>query len=186
MGICIASIRYILYFRDIRRGAAKPHVFSWFVWGILAGIAAAAQFAKGAGPGAWITGLVAASCLMISFIALFRGENGITRSDWICLIAALLAVALWTATESPLLAVMIVVGADGLGYFPTFRKTYSDPWSEPPSGWALATLRSALGILALESINLTTLLYPAIMLLLDGGLTVMVLVRRRQLRGRDS
>lgn len=149
----------------------------------MSAIAAGAQFAKGAGAGAWITGFVASACLTISMIALSQGEKDITRSDWVCFVTALLATVLWVITHNPLSAVLVVTAADGLGYVPTFRKSYHDPWSEPPNGYALATLRGVFGVLSLASFNLTTVFYPAVVMLLDGSFTIMLLIRRRQLNG---
>ena len=79
VAVVINFIGYVPYFRDIFRGATKPHVFSWFVWGLVTGIVFFAQLAKGGGAGAWVTGLSSFFCLVIACLAFFRGEKEITK-----------------------------------------------------------------------------------------------------------
>ena len=51
----VSVVSYIPYFRDIFKRQTKPHIFSWFVWGLISIIAFFAQLAKGAGVGALVT-----------------------------------------------------------------------------------------------------------------------------------
>lgn len=182
IGIAFGLARYVLYIRDILRGTAKPHPFSWFVWGLMAAIIFFAQLAEHAGAGAWVTGVVAVMCLGISVLAVFRGEKGITKTDWACLLAALIGVALWRITSEPLLAVVIITLADAIAYVPTYRKAFSKPHEEPAYSYGLAAMRSVFGVLALQSFTLTTVLYPASLIVTDGGFVLYLLIRRRRLR----
>lgn len=77
----IGFLGYIPYYRDIFAGRTKPHVFSWFVWGLVTGIAFFAQIMAGGGAGAWVTGFTSALCTSIAIIALYKGENTITKID---------------------------------------------------------------------------------------------------------
>jgi hypothetical protein len=135
----IGLIGYIPYFRDIFRGQTKPHVFSWFIWGLLTTIAFIAQFIEDAGPGSWVTGSTAVICLVIAGIALSKGERGITKFDWFCFITALAGIVLWVITDNPLTAVIIVTLVDALAYVPTFRKTYHKPYEETLIEYALGS-----------------------------------------------
>ena len=182
IGIAFGATRYVLYIHDIFRGTAKPHVFSWFVWGLMAAIVFFAQVSDNAGAGAWVTGLVATACLGISVLALFKGEKVITISDWVCFVAALAGVALWRITSQPLLAVVIVAIADAVAYVPTYRKAFLKPHEEPAYSYFLAAMRSVFGVLALQTFTLTNTLYPASLVLTDGGFVLYLLIRRRQLR----
>jgi len=177
----IGLIGYIPYFRDMFRGTTKPHVFSWFVWALLTGIAFFAQLAEGGGAGAWVTGFTSLCCLTVSIFALTRGEKNITRLDWVCFLGALSGIVIWQLTSNPLYAVLIVIGVDGLAYVPTFRKAYHKPFEETVVTYALDALKYAIGIMALESYSLTTWLYPAFLILADGSFAAMALVRRRQI-----
>jgi hypothetical protein len=177
----VGLIGYVPYFRDVFRGRTKPHVFSWFVWGVLTTIAFIAQLVEDAGPGSWVTGSTAVICLVIAWLALSKGEREITRFDWFCFIAALFGVVLWILTSNPLLAVVIVTITDALAYIPTFRKTYFKPHEETLIEYALGSLKFLIGLFALQSFEIVNWLYPASLVLMNGLFVIMALIRRKQL-----
>src|SRR5690606_38143168 len=86
------------YFVSIFQGKTRPHAFSWLIWGTISSIGFAAQFAEGAGAGAWARGFGAATCFLLIVLSLFKGERNITRGDCLTLLAALLAIPLWIVT----------------------------------------------------------------------------------------
>src|SRR3989344_5500111 len=104
----LGPIGYIPYFINIFKGKTKPHVFSWGLWGLLLAIAFFAQISKGAGSGAWVTGVSSLATFCIAGFSLTRGEKHITKSDTISFIAALFGIVLWRTTKNPLAAVFIV------------------------------------------------------------------------------
>lgn len=182
LGVAVGVVRYAVYVRDIFQGNTRPHIFSWFVWAVLNGIVFSAQVVSHAGPGAWVTGLITGACLFVAVVALFKGEKGITRSDWLCFIAALAGVGLWVLTDTPLLAVIVVTITDAIAYIPTYRKSYWKPREEHAGSYALAALRSVFAIIALDSLSITNWLHPASLIITDGGFAVMAWMRRRQLK----
>src|SRR5690606_16045788 len=111
----------------IYRGTNKPHMFTWIIWTLLTAIILAAQIVGGAGPGAWSTGAVLLPCIIITVLAIQRGEKNITASDWVMFLAGLAAIPVWLATSNPLWAVIIVVAIDALAFGPTFRKSWFRP-----------------------------------------------------------
>ncbi len=179
--IAIGVIACWLYFRDIFRGTTKPHVFTWLTYGIIDSVVVVAQLARGAGVGSWALLFSLTVCFIIAGLSLRFGEKHITRSDWLCLIGAFVAIALWLVTNDPLNAVLIAVVINILGIVPTFRKSYVRPWEESLSMWSLDALKYTVSIFALESFNLTTALFPAGIVLTNGALIAMLLLRRRQL-----
>jgi len=177
----LALISFVPYFRDIFRGKTKPHVFTWFVWGLLTGTAFFVQISEGAGIGAWVTGIESLGCFAITVLALWHGEKNITRVDWVCFVAALGGIVLWKLTDNPLLAIILIALVDILAFIPTFRKAYYKPQEETVSQFSLSAMKWVLGIAALESFALTIWLYPAVLVFLDSSLVIMLLVRRKQL-----
>jgi hypothetical protein len=175
----IGLIGYAPYFRDIFIGKTKPHVFSWFIWSVLTCIAFVAQVIEGAGAGAWVTGFTALICFVISILAVKYGEKQITRIDSLCLFGALVGIVLWLLTDNPLAAVVLITVTDALAFIPTFRKTYHKPEEETLIEYFLASVKFLVGLFALESFNLTTTLYPASLVLMNGAFVVMVLRRRK-------
>ena len=84
MAVVVGIIGYVPYYRDVLRGATKPHPFSWIGFALLLGITFFAQVATGAGPGAWVNGISALGVLGIAILALAKGERDITTLDWVC------------------------------------------------------------------------------------------------------
>jgi len=181
LAVAIGLVSYVPYFRDIIRGTTKPHPFSWFVWGLVSGIAFLAQVVENGGPGAWATGVTSFSCIAISVFAFSRGEKSITRFDWFCFAGALMGIVLWKVTDNPLSAVIIVTVVDALGFAPTFRKAYVRPYEETLLTYVLSCLKWGLGLIALTSVNLTTALFPGAIFLMNLTFVAMVAVRRRKL-----
>ncbi len=172
---------YIPYFRDIFRKRTKPHIFSWLAWGVLGGVAFAAQVVKGAGPGAWVTAITTIACLAIAALAFTHGEKNITKTDWACFIAALLGIALWFVLKDPLGAVIVVTIANTLAFIPTYRKSYSKPSQETLSSYGLSALKWAIGVSALQAFTLTTLLYPVVLTFTNGSFALIFFLRRRSI-----
>lgn len=177
----LGIVGFVPYFRDIFRGHTKPHVFTWAIWSLLTGITFLIQLAEGGGFGAWVTGVESVTCMAVLALSFSRGEKNITRSDVASFIAALIAIALWLLAHQPLLAVLLVCSADVLGYFPTLRKSYSKPTEETATLYSLSAIHWLLSIVALQSITVITLLYPAVAALFDIILVATLLIRRRQL-----
>lgn len=153
---------FVPYIRSIGRGTTRPHVFSWVVWALGTFIVFLAQLAGGAGVGAWPIGISAAITGWIAWLAWRRrGDVTITRTDWACFAAALAALPCWVFTDDPLWAVVILTAVDLVGFGPTLRHAWSDPHAESASFFALAAVRNALVVLALEHYSWTTVLFPA-------------------------
>lgn len=141
LGILAAVIRYGTYFWLVYKKEARPHVFSWFVWALIVGIGAFVQTKIGGGPSVFVLWMVCVTCLLMSIVALFYGEKHITRGDWISFVLALLAIPVWQISQNPLLTFTILVFIDLCSFYPTWRKMWIDPWSEPVSGFGWSGLR---------------------------------------------
>ena len=93
--------------------------------------------------------------------------------------AALLSLPLWYWTSDPLWAVVLLTAIDVAGFGPTVRKAYQFPYSESLLFFALLTLRNVLVMLALENLSVTTLLFPAVMLVICVFMITLIAYRRR-------
>jgi predicted small integral membrane protein len=169
------------YLRGVLQRHTRPHAFSWLTWSTLNIIAFAALVSEGAGAGAWVTAANATSCLIIFAFAITRGDRRFLAFDWLSLLAAGISLALWALTKDPLLSIVLIVLVDIFGCLPTFRKSYSRPWEEKVISYTCAAFANLIAILALESYSVTTWLYPGSIIFLDGLLTALILIRRKQL-----
>jgi len=180
--VVIGLLAFVPYFRDLKRGTTKPHLFTWSIWGLVYVIAFAAQVAEGAGPGAWFLGADALACFGIAIYALFEGRKDITKTDWVCFVAALAGVVLWIGTSDPLWAVLAAVVVEVFAFAPTYRKTFLRPYEETASSYAWAVVVVVLSLLALESYTMTTWLYPLSIVITNSIFVLLIWVRRKQIK----
>ncbi|MEJ0053812.1 MAG: hypothetical protein WDN10_03775 [bacterium] len=179
IAVILGAAGYVFYAQGIYQGSVKPHFFSWFVWGILTATAFAAQVVSGGGAGTWVTGFTALACLCFALVGLGASSRSlITKSDWIFFIAALLAIPVWYVTGDPLWSVILITVTDAVAFVPTFRKGYMHPETESAATYALSGIKFIFGILALQAFSVTTVLYPA-SLIVANGVFVLVLFWRK-------
>ncbi len=179
----ISMLALLPYIASTLRGRIRPHVMSWAIWGITTSIVFFAQREGGAGVGAWPIGFSAAVAFLIAAIAYTkRADIKIGPTDWLFFLAALAAIPLWWATDSPLSAVLLVTAIDVLGFGPTLRKSYLQPYSESLLFFYLIVLRNVLVLFALESYSATTALFPLAIGSMALVVVTLVTWRRRQLR----
>ena len=182
IAVFIALLSYIPYFTNMFRGKTKPHAFSWFLWGLLAAIAFAGQWIARGGAGSWVTGFTALACFVISSFAFSKGDKSFNRLDWFCLIGALSALALWFFTNDPVRAVILTTFTGAVAFVPTFRKGYFKPEEETILTFVMSSTKFIFGLFALQSLTLTTVLYPSVMLCMNAACACMLALRRGQLR----
>jgi hypothetical protein len=114
------------------------------------------------------------------------GEKNITRSDWLAFGSAFVTMALWGLTKNPITAILLLLAFDLLSYWPTIRKCWVDPWSEPPSSIFWAGLRYFFLLFAVPTPTLASELYPFWLMAADWGFMVYVMARRRILAQKNG
>ncbi len=181
LGCFVGLIRYATYIRSILKGETHPHVFSWLNWAVMISIGAYAQLKLGGGPSVIVLVMVAIVCTFITFLSLKYGEKDITRSDKIAFIGALLAIPVWQLTRNPFFAVLVVIFIDCLTWYPTVRKTWVRPYSEPPGSYFWAGLRYFFALLAVPEFTAEKLAYPFFLMVCEWIFMVYVFQRRKWL-----
>jgi len=180
LAVAIGFFGYWFYIRGIIKGEVKPHAFTWSVWGILTAIAFVVQVVEGGGPGAWVTGVTALMSFVFAAVGLGASSRTyITKSDWIFFASALVAIPVWSLTGNPLWSVVIITVIDAVAFAPTFRKAYFHPRTENVWTYFFSGIKFVFGIAALQTLTLTTALYPASLVLANGAFVVMVVWRRK-------
>jgi hypothetical protein len=150
------------YIRSIRVAETVPHVFSWLVWAGGTVVVFLAQLAGGGGVGAWPIGFSGCITAYIAYLAYGkRQQSSIKRLDWVFFVLAIAALPAWWLASDPLWAVVLLTSADVIGFGPTFRRAYHDPYQEHAGFFALGALRNLLVVFALERYSWTTVLFPA-------------------------
>ena len=173
---------FIPYYRSIIAGTTIPHVFSWTIWSITTILAAAAQWAGGAGPGAYPTLFAGILTIGVGVCALFQRNNvPVASSDLWAFLGALSAIPIWGLTQNPLWASLSLSVADAIAFWPTIHKCWSAPHSEPVSMYLILFCRNGASFFSLSERNLTTVLFPATM-----NLMIVVLLVVIEWRGRAA
>ncbi|MEO1888398.1 MAG: hypothetical protein ABGX33_00610 [Cycloclasticus sp.] len=182
VAIALTFYAFFPYIRSILKGEIKPHVFSWVIWGTTTLIVFFAQLAGGAGVGAWPIGISSLITIYVAFLAyLKRGDIKITSTDWFFFISAMSSLPFWYLTADPFWAVVILTSVDIFGLGPTVRKAYAKPHEESVSFFALIVVRNGLAIMALELYSVTTVLFPAAVMVFCLLLVAVIVVRRKAL-----
>lgn len=167
------------YIRDIFLKKTKPHTYTWLIWTITQSTAVAGLWY---GDGGWGTLALIIGTIFVFIVFLLSlkyGTRNITTGDTIVLIAALLAIIVWWQLNNPLLAVVTVSVIDVLGYLPSFRKTFEEPWTETPISWAIFSLANIFIIFSLAEYNVLTLTYLIAITIANIILLTICLARRR-------
>lgn len=181
IAVILTFVGYIPYIKDTIKGKTKPHIYTWFIWGLVTLIAYFLQVTGGAGPGALVTLAAALVCFFIFLLGARNGDRDITKSDTVFLIMALIALGLWLFAKQPVLSVILLSTIDMLGFIPTIRKSWNKPYEETLFSYEMNTFRFALAIIALEQYTLVTALYPVSWIIANGLFSIFLIVRRRQL-----
>jgi len=169
---------YVPYLKDIFAGKTKPHVYTWLIWALTTGTAAAGLWYGGGGYGAVSQTILAVLTFLLFVLSLKYGTKNITVSDTSVLFLALCAIAVWRFLNNPLLAVLMVTAIDAFGYLPSFRKCFAEPWSESLNTWVMFTAGALLSLLAVSQYNMLTTVYLAVTVLSNIVLISICLFRR--------
>ncbi len=183
MGI-IASLvvlfAYSSYIKDVFKGKVKPHVYSWLIWTLSAGVSSSLQIYGGAGSGAWPTIAVTILCFFIFLLSLKNGKKYITKLDTLILILTIFSLALWLLVDKPILSSILMSIVIIGGFIPTIRKIWFEPLSETLFLYIVNASRHILSIFALAQFNFLTLFYPIVYLI--GCLCVIFIASYRRKR----
>lgn len=179
LAITLAIIRYGYYIFTIYEGKTKPHAFSWFNWGLIIGFGAYSQcLSDFQGPSGLVFALTSFICLFIAALSLFYGERNITRKDWVVFLSVLALIPVWKTTQDPLLSLSLLIMIDGASYIPTIRKSWHDPYSEPPTAFILGGIRYFFTIFAVTTTTTASIIYPSSLMLFDLSFAAYLYWRR--------
>jgi hypothetical protein len=161
----IALVAYIPYLMDMFKGKNKPHLYTWISIFLVTSVVAYIQLIGGAGIGAIPTILGVGVDAVILYYCFRFGTKDVVFMDKVCLTISILGVIIYAAFNSkPVLSLAVVTAAEIISFFPTFRKTRNDPYSESLPSYYLLMLKLSLILVALEKYNLLTVSYSVLWL----------------------
>ncbi len=153
--------------------------FTFLIWSISSSITWALQVHGGAGMGAWVTFSVSSILIIIFILSLKFGEKNIKKIDILFLILSLFSLFLWLVIDQPILAIILIVFTDVLGFVPTIRKSFNDPYKKSITTWGIAAFRHGLVVTSLNKFNILTLLSPLVWILVNVSFILFLIIRRK-------
>ena len=175
----IGVVAFFPYLRDTFSLKTKPHAYTWLIWAITQGTAVFGIWYGGGGWGALNLTIGTLFVIVVFLFSIKYGTKNITKSDTAILVAALSAIIIWWRLDQPLISVIMVSMIDVIGYIPSFRKSYQEPWSETLISWILFSASNIFAILALEEYNLLTVTYLAAITSANIALFLLCFFRRK-------
>jgi hypothetical protein len=167
------------YLRDVFRHKTEPHTYTWLIWTILQVTGVLAMYHSGAGIGVMTLTAGAFFCAYIFILSLKYGTKNITVFDTICLIGALAAIGVYVFMHNATLSVILITIIDFVGFLPTMRKAYAEPYSETLAMYALFTVSSAFNMVAISIYSITTTLYPGSIMFTNALCCIILWARRK-------
>jgi hypothetical protein len=138
------------------------------------------MFKTGAGIGVLALTVGAFVCGYVFILSLKYGTKNITTFDTLCLIGALTSTVVYAFLHDPVLSVILLTITDFIGFLPTLRKAYREPYSETLSLYVLGVVWSSFNMAAILTYSITTSLYPACILVANAICACVLWIRRKQ------
>lgn len=182
LALFIALVSFIPYLRDIFARKTTPHIYSWLIWGILqitASLAILQENSLYSALGSLGFGLVSITVFFLSFK---YGTKRITTFDTLCFVGALITIGVWVFLNNITLSVILVTVIDLLGFLPTYRKGYQEPYSETLFLFTCSAISNTLSLLAITHHSVSSSLYVASLVVTNVIFIIIVFLRRRYLR----
>lgn len=177
--VILGVVGYLPYLKNVIRGTTRPHVYTWFVWGLITLIIYGLQVSDGAGAGSWVTLVAAFLSLSVFVLGLGQGDRDITKSDSFFLILALVGLGLWLIADQPVLSTILLVSVGMMGFAPTIRKSWNRPHTETLSTYAINSFRHLLSVFALSQYTVVTWLFPVAWGVANGLFVILIIIRRK-------
>ncbi|MEL6691150.1 MAG: hypothetical protein AAFP28_12620 [Pseudomonadota bacterium] len=180
----LSLLAFAPYMRDTLRGSTRPFRASWLIWSVLSSISLASQIAEGATMSLFYAGAQCGGTLFIFTLSIWRGMGTFLRgSDAVVLLAALVGLVFWYASDNAAYALFISCGISLLGGSVTVYKAYLDPDSETMSFWAISFVASLFAMASVGRVDAVLMAYPAYLLILKSSIiTAMIMGRGVQRR----
>lgn len=169
------------YIKGTLTGKTKPNRASWLIWFLAACTASIVQFSSGAGLSA-IPIFMAGFIPFLVLLASFKNKNAYWEAGWveyICLFFAILSLIAFFILKTGTWATIFAIIADGLGFIPTFIKSWRDPKSENLGPFVSGVFNPFMSIATLSVFSFNTIGF-AIYLFAGNLIEIMIVLYKRK------
>lgn len=179
LSIIFGLITPIIAIRSIFKGEYKPQRITRLIFLILSllFVGTLSELENGIAIALAFVGTFAN--IIIFTLSLKYGMGGYSREDILVFVLAMISLLVWKTTNNPALGLMFSLLTDFLGLLPTIVKSYKQPYTEAPLFYLSDTIAAFFSFIAVGSLVLTDIAYPMYLLLANGGLLALLVLRRR-------
>jgi hypothetical protein len=180
LSVAIGVVAYSTYlWKIIKDENIQPHPFSWLIWAGVTTVAALTQRQQGAGPATWVTEITACACVVIVVLSILkRVKWTFSAADITALVFGITAVLAYAVAKQPTAAAVCATIADLIGYDPTIRKGWIDPYTDSAISFMLNSAKFVPALFAIDEYSVATWLYPATLVVVNGCVAGMLKARR--------
>jgi len=164
----------LVYVRAILRGEAKPHRTTRIVLLIITVLTFASLLAQHNTVAIWLAGVSVFQSVLIFILSIKYGMGGWAKTDFACLIIALIGIVLWQTTNQPVLALYAAILADFTGMVPALIKTFRYPETEIWAFYLMDVFASIFTLMALENWAIHEYSYPIYVFLINLAMVLLV------------
>jgi len=177
LGVAINFFGTIKYVISMLKGETKPDKVTWLLWALIPMIAFAAQIKQGVGLIALPTFMAGfnPSLVFISSFVNKKAEWKLNKLDITCGILSVFGLILWQLTNTPNLAIIFAIIADGLAAFPTIVKSYTNPETENDIAYSVAAISALITLSTIKTWNFAHYSYAVYAFLVTS--TIFTLIR---------
>jgi hypothetical protein len=179
LSVALAVLAAVIYIAQTLRGEVRPHPLSWFLFGILSLTGFLVQRDEGARQGSWTLMAMTVICFLFVAVSVARGERSFSRREWAFLAAGGAVFVVYLFTKQANVAAALTTLVDALGYGPTFVRGWSQPRKDSVTSFALNGVKFVPSLIAMDPVSFATSFYPATLLVLNGVVAIMLVMRRR-------
>jgi hypothetical protein len=181
----LAAASYLWGSIAILRGPAQPSIISRFFWLTLSITNLLSYISLGAGSGIFLALASTIGSGAIFLLSLRFGYIEFKRSDIIAIVGACIALFCYLAIEMKLIALAAGLLTHFISGIPTYKKTWSNPYSENLPFWVLFAVASGCSFLGVLLQN-KNVIYPIYFLLFDAGMSALIVLQRMRLKSAKN
>lgn len=175
IGGAFALAAYIPYIASVVRGETNPVRASWITWTLSTGIIFLSSYFIGVRDTIWVPLAYFIGCLVVTCISFKYGTREWSTFDKICMAIVLVSIAIWYFFANALIALLINILIDFVGYLPTLKKLFLERREqEDVLAWSLHFFGTLFNIAALSTWSIEAL-YPVVLLISNAGTLALAL-----------
>lgn len=186
LSIIVGFVSPIIGVSSVLKGSFRPQRMTRFLIMLVSVLFVGTLFTNGDRNGIYLASAQLIGSIAMFYLSLKRGIGGNTKLDWIVFIMALGSLLVWQMTNNAFLGLVMSILTDFIGFVPTLVKTWKYPGTEEWKFYMSDVVASFFSILSISAFLLSNMVFPVYILLINITSVVMILGRKRYLRGLSS